>query len=76
MRAAAIMAVSYSAAWKLKRPSANAYAVTKDQVSLSAPSGQFMPTGAFMIYGERTYMNHIPLELYLYYCQDHQEIAM
>ncbi len=63
-RAAATLAVSYSNAWKLKRPVADAYAVEADQVSMSAPTGQFLPKGGFMIYGDRKYINDVPLRLY------------
>lgn len=42
-----------------------AYAVEHDQVSMTAPSGQFLPKGGFMIYGERNYINDVPLQLYM-----------
>ncbi len=65
MRIAGIISVSFSAAWKLQRPTADAYAVEKDQVSLSAPTGQFMPKGGFMIYGSKTFIKDLPLKLYI-----------
>lgn len=65
MKTAATISVSYSNAWKLLRPSADAYMVEKDQVSLSAPSGQFMPQGGFMIYGNREYISNVPLKLFI-----------
>jgi len=60
---AATFAVSYSAAWNLNRPIADAYHVTFEQVSLTPPSGQFLPKGSFMIYGEKTFVKDIKLEL-------------
>lgn len=65
LRTAAIISVSYSAAWKLQRPTADAYAVGREQVSLSAPSGQFLPKGGFMIYGTKNYIKDVPLKLYI-----------
>ncbi|MCY3410586.1 MAG: NFACT family protein [Candidatus Heimdallarchaeota archaeon] len=65
LRTASVLSVSYSSAWKLKRPMADAYAVTKEQVSMSAPSGQFLPKGGFMIYGNRTYIKDVSLKIYI-----------
>ncbi|MFX1343148.1 MAG: ribosome rescue protein RqcH [Promethearchaeota archaeon] len=59
----AIFAVSYSRAWKAGRPAADAYWVTSDQVSLSAPSGEFLPKGSVMVRGERNYLRNIPVRL-------------
>ena len=66
LKSAATIAVSYSAAWKLQRPTADAYAVENDQVSMSAPTGQFLPKGGFMIYGKKQFIKDVPLQLYLY----------
>ncbi len=66
LKCAATIAVSYSAAWKLQRPTADAYAVENDQVSMSAPTGQFLPKGGFMIYGKKQFIKNVALELYLY----------
>ena len=57
------MAVCYSSGWKGKLSTANAFIVNKDQVSLTPPSGQFLPKGSFMIYGEKSQMKNLPLEL-------------
>ncbi|MHA2313915.1 MAG: ribosome rescue protein RqcH [Candidatus Hermodarchaeia archaeon] len=59
----AIFAVSYSRAWKAGRPAADAYWVTSDQVSLSAPSGEFLPKGSVMVRGERNYLRNVQVRL-------------
>jgi predicted ribosome quality control (RQC) complex YloA/Tae2 family protein len=59
----AIFAVSYSRAWKAGRPAADAYWVTSNQVSLSAPSGEFLPKGSVMVRGERNYLRNVPVRL-------------
>ncbi|MHA2090854.1 MAG: NFACT RNA binding domain-containing protein, partial [Candidatus Kariarchaeaceae archaeon] len=60
---AAMMAVVYSAAWKAKRPMADVFYVISDQVSLTPPSGEYLPKGSFMIYGEKKYVKNVTLEL-------------
>ncbi len=59
----AIFAVSYSRAWKASSSAADAYWVTSDQVSLSAPSGEFLPKGAVMVRGERNYLRNNPVRI-------------
>lgn len=63
--AAATIGVAYSSAWKAKRVVADAYIVTPDQVSLQAPSGEFLPKGGIMIYGEKNYVRNVPVEIYI-----------
>ncbi len=46
---------SFSRAWKLGLSATEAYAVSPEQVSRQAPSGEYLPKGAFMIRGKRTY---------------------
>ena len=60
---AAQFAVSYSKGWKEKLGAVDAYWVKPSQVSFSAPSGQYLPKGGVMIYGERNYLKGMPLEL-------------
>ncbi len=62
---AALLGVCFSSAWKSKRVVADAYMVEPEQVSLNAPSGEFMPQGSIMVYGEKHYIRNISLELYL-----------
>ncbi|MFX1564575.1 MAG: ribosome rescue protein RqcH [Promethearchaeota archaeon] len=57
----ASFAVSYSRAWKAGWSTADTYWVSSDQVSLSAPSGEFLPKGSVMVRGERNYVRNAPV---------------
>lgn len=59
----AIFAVSYSRAWKAGRSSCDAYWVESKQVSLSAPSGEYLPKGSVMVRGDRNYLRNMPVRL-------------
>jgi predicted ribosome quality control (RQC) complex YloA/Tae2 family protein len=59
----AIFAVSNSRAWKSGWSGADAYWVKSDQVSLSAPSGEFLAKGSVMVRGERNYLRGVPLRI-------------
>jgi predicted ribosome quality control (RQC) complex YloA/Tae2 family protein len=50
-----------SKAWQQRLPSVDVYAVSKEQVSKSAPSGEALSTGGFMIYGKRQWFRKTPL---------------
>ena len=52
---AGTMAISYSVAWDAKVVT-NAYWVRSDQVSKTAPSGEFLGTGSFMIRGKKNFL--------------------
>ncbi|CAF1615595.1 unnamed protein product [Adineta ricciae] len=60
LQEAGILACCHSAAWEAKVP-APAYWVKHDQVSKSAPTGEYITTGAFMIRGKRNYLPSTPL---------------
>jgi len=51
-----------SKAWQLKFASIDVYSVKPEQVSKSAPSGESIKSGAFMIYGERKWFKNVSLE--------------
>jgi predicted ribosome quality control (RQC) complex YloA/Tae2 family protein len=53
---AAEATASYSRAWKLGHSDASVFVVRPDQVSKTAKSGEHLPRGAFMIYGETRYL--------------------
>ena len=57
---AALMAVSRSSAWENKILT-SCYWVYSTQVSKSAPSGEFLPTGSFMVRGKRNPIPSAPL---------------
>ncbi|TRO50872.1 fibronectin-binding domain-containing protein [Candidatus Bathyarchaeota archaeon] len=54
----ATFAVSYSRAWKAGWSTADTYWVKQNQVSLSAPSGEFLPKGSVMVRGDRNYIRN------------------
>ncbi|AFK22933.1 hypothetical protein Py04_1359 [Pyrococcus sp. ST04] len=56
-------AVSMSRAWSEGLASADAYWVYPEQVSKQAPAGEYLPKGAFMVYGKRNWLHGIPLKL-------------
>ncbi len=52
----AIATASFSRAWKLGMNGLEVFYVKPDQVSKKAKAGEFLPKGAFMIYGETKYI--------------------
>lgn len=60
---AAIIAASYSKAWKLKLMSVDVFWVYGHQVSLSPPSGQYLSKGSYMVYGEKNFIRNVELKL-------------
>jgi len=62
---AAVFVASYSSGWKSGFSSLDVYWVKKGQVSKSAPSGEYLPKGSFMIYGKKNFLRGVPLNLYV-----------
>ena len=60
---AAQFAVTFSRAWQDGLSSGDAYWVNPEQVSFSPPSGEYLPTGAVMLYGTKNYIRKMPVEL-------------
>ncbi|RLI05670.1 hypothetical protein DRO26_01585 [Candidatus Bathyarchaeota archaeon] len=60
---AAQFTACYSRAWKDELASVDVYYVKPDQLSKSAPSGQYLGRGAFTITGSKNYLHKIPLML-------------
>jgi len=56
------LAVATSDAWDSKA-GMSAWWVNADQVSKSAPTGEFLPTGSFMVRGKKNFMQPAPLLL-------------
>jgi predicted ribosome quality control (RQC) complex YloA/Tae2 family protein len=54
---------SFSSAWKTGLSAADAYWVLPDQVSGSAPSGEFLARGSFAIKGKKNFVTKNPVEL-------------
>ncbi len=59
----AIFAISYSRAWRTGWSMGDVYWVLSDQVSFSAPTGEYLPKGGVMVRGERNYLRNVPLRL-------------
>ncbi|MBN2043035.1 MAG: NFACT family protein [Candidatus Aenigmarchaeota archaeon] len=60
---AAEFAAAYSKAWQMGLGSVDVYAVLPDQVSKQPPSGEYLPKGSFMIYGQREWFREVELKL-------------
>lgn len=54
-------AAAKSKAWQQELASVDVYAVSKEQVSKTAPSGEALSTGSFMINGKRQWFRKTPL---------------
>lgn len=63
VREVAQATVSFSSAWKTALGSADAYWVLPDQVSASAPSGEYLPKGSFAIKGKKNFVGRVLVEL-------------
>jgi hypothetical protein len=63
LREAAQACVSYSRLWKDAIRAGDAYWVRPEQVTKSAPSGEYLTKGAFMIRGTRNYIRGVELAL-------------
>ena len=59
----AVISASYSKAWQRGLGVQDVYWVTPDQVSKKAPAGEFVATGAFMIYGKKNIIRKVPLKI-------------
>ncbi|CAH1731775.1 ribosome quality control complex subunit NEMF homolog [Aphis gossypii] len=53
---AAVMAISYSVSWSMKINIQNAFWVKPEQVSKTAPTGEYLTSGSFMIRGKKNYL--------------------
>jgi len=69
---AAEFAASYSKAWASGLATVDVYAVKPDQVSKQPPSGEYLPKGAFMIYGQREWFRDVELKLSIGVRIDHE----
>lgn len=54
---------SFSSAWKTGLAAADVYWVAPDQVSASAPSGEYLAKGSFAIRGKKNYIAHSLVEV-------------
>jgi predicted ribosome quality control (RQC) complex YloA/Tae2 family protein len=63
IRQVAQATVTFSSAWKSALASADAYWVFPDQVSSTAPSGEYLPKGSFMIRGKKNFVRNNLVQL-------------
>ncbi|MEM2080597.1 MAG: NFACT RNA binding domain-containing protein, partial [Nitrososphaerota archaeon] len=61
----AVLAASYSKAWREKLQTIDVFWVYGSQVSTAAPAGQYLPKGSFMIYGKKNYIKNVKLKISL-----------
>ncbi len=60
---AAEFAAAYSKAWQMGLGTVDVYAVLPDQVSKQPPSGEYLPKGSFMIYGQKEWFREVELKI-------------
>lgn len=60
---AALLAASFSSGWKAGYGAVDIYYVNAENVSFSAPSGEYIPKGGIMVRGNRTYIRGVELVL-------------
>jgi hypothetical protein len=65
MEEACRFGLACSRAWAAGVASGHAYWVESDQVSKTAPAGEFLPKGAFMVRGRRKWHRNLAVELAL-----------
>jgi hypothetical protein len=63
VRQVAQATVAFSSAWKTGLAAADAFWVTPDQVSTTAPSGEFLARGSFAIRGKKNFSTKNPVEV-------------
>ena len=64
---AATLAASFSSAWKAGYGAIDVYYVPAENVSFSAPSGEYIPKGGVMVRGTRNYIRGVQLSLAIGY---------
>jgi predicted ribosome quality control (RQC) complex YloA/Tae2 family protein len=63
VREVAQATVAFSSAWKTGLSAADAFWVSPDQVQTSAPSGEYLAKGSFMIRGKKNLISHLLVEV-------------
>lgn len=63
LREAAQFAITFSRAWQDGLSSGDAYWLPPEQVSFTPPSGEYLPTGGVMLYGNKNYVKDVAVEL-------------
>ena len=65
IREAAQFAAVYSRAWREGFASVDVFYVPAEQVSLSPPSGEYVPRGGIMVYGKKGWVRKVPMYIYM-----------
>ncbi|MCK5150604.1 MAG: NFACT family protein [Candidatus Thorarchaeota archaeon] len=74
---AAQFAVTFSRAWQDGLSGGDAFWLSPEQVSFSPPSGEYLPSGAVMLYGTKNYIRNVPINLAVgLIIEDEQAIPM
>jgi predicted ribosome quality control (RQC) complex YloA/Tae2 family protein len=63
LKEAAEFAAAHSRGWREGFATVDVYWVTPEQISKTAPSGEYVPHGAFTISGKRNWMRNTPLKI-------------
>lgn len=63
LKEAAEFAAAHSRGWREGFATADVYWVKPEQISKTAPSGEYIPHGAFTISGKRNWMRNTPLKI-------------
>ncbi len=63
LREVAEFAAAFSRGWREGFASVDVYWIKPDQLSKGAPSGEYVPHGAFVISGKRNWLHGVPLKL-------------
>jgi predicted ribosome quality control (RQC) complex YloA/Tae2 family protein len=68
-------AAALSRAWREGAGTADVYWVKVDQLSKSAPSGEYVPKGGFVVYGKRNWIRNVPLQLAIGLVEDGEDLT-
>lgn len=60
---AAEFTAAYSKAWTSGLATVDVYAVRPDQVSKQPPTGEYLPRGSFMVYGQKEWFRDVELKI-------------
>jgi hypothetical protein len=63
LREASEFAAAFSRGWREGFASIDVYWIKPDQLSKGAPSGEYVPHGAFVVRGERNWIRNVPLRI-------------
>lgn len=74
LREAAVFAASFSRGWREGFASVDVYWVRPEQLSKSAPSGEYVPRGGFVVRGRRNWMRGTPIRLAVGVIKEDEEV--